>query len=377
MRIAFDASALAKPQRTGIARYGICLIDALLQRTDIASLTLGYRLSRWRRRRFLYRGPATRADVRVRYFTETARTLWLGDHDVFHGLDARLPRRSAIAAVATLHDVNQLELPEIASRGFRDRKADHFRRLAEEAHRIICVSAATRDAFLARYPVAQARMAVIHHGLLPQFRAHAEADISATLATLGIAPPYLLFVGLVSSRKNCVRLIEAFDRVADVPVEPDGRPATLVLAGGSGHGFDEVAVAIAGARARARIRLLGFVADAHLPALYAGATAFVFPGLAEGFGMPMLEAMACRTAVVAADNAVTNEVAGDAAMRVDATEPEAIAQGLRTILTDPALRAALVQRGQARAAQFTWDAAAAKTLAVYRDVSGVNGGADP
>jgi len=360
LTVAFDASALAKPERTGIARYGTCLVDAILQTGHVERCALGLRISRWRRRRHAYRP----AGAITRYFLDSAPSLFLGGFDVFHGLDARLPKRCAGPTVATLHDVEQLARPEIASGAFRERKQGHLQRIADHADRIICVSQASQDAFRDRFGTPGSRMTVIHHGLEPRFQPIPKEQVARTLARLGIPQPYILFVGLVSTRKNLARLVEGFDRAE--PILPPG--CSLVLAGGRAHGADSVVSAIDQASAKDRILLPGFIADADLPALYAGARAFAFPGLSEGFGLPMLEAMACETPVLAADLPVSREVADDAAILVDATDPDRIAEGLAEAAGEGPSREERQLRGARRAALFSWQAAAERTLRVYQEV---------
>ncbi|MBI4879466.1 MAG: glycosyltransferase family 4 protein [Planctomycetes bacterium] len=359
LRIALDASAAAKRERTGVARYAACLIDALLAAAPDWQFTLGCRLSRLRRHRYRLRPRA--ANARTRYFTDASVRLCLGAADVFHGLDARIPPRCPCPAVVTLHDLGPLERPEIAAAGFRGKKLAAYQVIAARSARIICVSDATRDAFRRAFDLPEERFAVIHHGLEPRFRPQTEQAVEAALRRLGIARPYLLFVGLLSARKNCAALVRAFDRMAEAV--PGLR---LVLAGGRAHGFAEVEQALAAARARARIVLLGFVEDELLPPLYAGARAFVFPGRNEGFGLPMLEAMACGAPVMAADTAVAREVAGGAALLADTGVEGAFAAALARICSERALAEELSARGALRAKEFSWQAAALRTLEVYR-----------
>lgn len=362
MHIGIDVSALAKRERTGVARYGVALLDALLPLAANDTFVLGCRLSRLRRARFRY--APRHANSTMRWFVDAAPRLALGDLDVFHGLDARIPNRAPFPCVATLHDVGAVELEAIANSGFRAKKHDAFATLAREARRIVCVSAATRDAFRQRYAVPIERFAVVHHGVDDRFRPAAAATIDALRARLALPRRYALFVGLLSTRKNLIPLVHAFERVA-----AELGDAALVLAGGLGHGHVELDDVIARSRVGDRIVRPGFIADADLPALYSGARAFVFPGLTEGFGMPMLEAMASGTPVLAHDAAVTHEVAGDAATTFDARDVDAIASTLRTAIHDDAWHARFVALGRARAAQFTWEAAARKTLEVYRAVA--------
>jgi glycosyltransferase involved in cell wall biosynthesis len=364
--VAFDASCTAKPQRTGVGRYAACLLDALIPRLAArgdTSVTLGYRLSRWRRASFRYRHAA--ACVRERWFLDALAAPLLGHHDVFHGLDARLPRGLSGKSIATLHDVGAIAERDISSAGFRDKKFAAYRDLQERADRIVCVSQATRDAFRALFPAPESKFAVVHHGLEPRFAPPDAESRIALRARLELPERYILFVGLLSSRKNLTVLVEAFSRLAS-----RDSSLWLVLAGGRAHGSDAVDAAIERSAHRDRIWAPGYVSDADLPALYAEARAFVFPGLAEGFGMPMLEAMACGAPVIAADRPVTHEVAGDAAVTFDGADSSALAATIERVIADSSERSTLLARGMARAAEFSWDAAALRTLSIYDELAG-------
>jgi glycosyltransferase involved in cell wall biosynthesis len=362
MRVAIDASATAKRERTGVSRYATSLLDAVFELSERPEITLAYRLSRFRRSRFRYRPPLPR-DARERWFQDGVAGLLIGACDVFHGLDARLPRGVEVPLVATLHDVGAVEHAAIASARFRDRKLTAFEDLAERATRIVCVSRATADAYARLFPVAAERLAVVHHGVDPRF-VKPTAEVREELrARLALPPRFLLFVGLISTRKNLVNLVRAFDRVAATR-----RDLHLVLAGGAAHGFDDIAAAISGSASRDRVRLPGFIADADLPALYSLAELFVFPGLVEGFGLPLLEAMACGTPALAADRPVSREVAADVAHLADCEDDAALAAAIDAAL-DESPRERRVVEGIARAATFTWAEAARRTVRIWHEAA--------
>jgi len=361
MRIALDASAAAKKQRSGIGRYAAWLMDALFPLSPDDEFVVATRWSRFRRGRYRYKPRQKNACSR--YFDDRGARFWLGNVDLFHGLDARIPTEAPFPCVATVHDVAPAVRPDIASAEFRSRKLAAYELIAERAWRIICVSAATRDSFRRLFDVPEHRFKVIHHGLEPRFTSRGSSEIQATLDILGIRQPYILFVGLLATRKNLETLVRAFDRVA--AEAPD---LSLVLAGGRSHGILSLDAEIEGAAHRNRIHQPGFVDDLELPMLYAGAKAFVFPGLTEGFGMPILEAMGCGAPVIAADNGVGREVAGDAALLVDTAAEDDLANAIRRVALEEGLAQQLRERGLQRAAEFTWKAAAEQTLQVYREV---------
>jgi glycosyltransferase involved in cell wall biosynthesis len=189
------------------------------------------------------------------------------------------------------------------------------------------------------------------------------ASVADVKHRLGLPDAYVLFVGTVQPRKNLERLAEAMTAVVNA-----GLPHRLVIAGKRGWLADRVEARIAGSPHRDRIRFLGYVADEDLAALYSGADAFCLPSLYEGFGLPVLEAMACGVPVVAARSSALPEVAGEAALLVDPSDAAAIGDGLRRVLTDEPLRRELTNRGLERAVQFTWERAGTATIALLRDV---------
>jgi glycosyltransferase involved in cell wall biosynthesis len=174
--------------------------------------------------------------------------------------------------------------------------------------------------------------------------------------------PFLLFVGLLSRRKNLETLLRAFESVAATD-----RDVSLVLSGQPSHGFEAIVAALGGLRARARVRFLGFVPEAELPALYTAATALVFPSLAEGFGLPLLEALACGTPVVASDLPVFREIGGDCVHFFAARDDAGLADALREVLRRPPTEEER-QAWIAHARGYGWENTAARTLEIYREL---------
>ena len=171
---------------------------------------------------------------------------------------------------------------------------------------------------------------------------------------------FLLYVGTIEPRKNLTRLLHAWE-----PLYRAGEAPPLVIVGRRGWLSDDFYAALEASPARDAVIFTGYVADADLPALYAAATAFVFPSLYEGFGLPPLEALAVGTPVICSNTSSLPEVVGDAALTFDPTAEEEIAAALQHITGDAELRADLRERGLRRAAQFSWERAAREPLAVY------------
>jgi glycosyltransferase involved in cell wall biosynthesis len=188
-----------------------------------------------------------------------------------------------------------------------------------------------------------------------------EEAVAAARARHGLARPYVLFVGTIEPRKNLAGVLGGARALA-------GRDVELVLVGPDGWNED-LAPLVAALDGVVPVRRLGFLPLDELPAIYAGASAFCFPSRREGFGMPILEAMAQGTSVVTSTSAATAEVAGDAALLVDPDDHDGIGVALAKVLDDPVLAADLAERGRARAATFTWARTAELTAAAYAEVA--------
>jgi glycosyltransferase involved in cell wall biosynthesis len=198
----------------------------------------------------------------------------------------------------------------------------------------------------------------------------AAAEVAPILREYGVEPPYILYVGALESRKNLPRLLEAYARLR--AWSPQWR---LVIVGARKWKFSPIFDTVQRLALEGHVTFTGYVADEHLPALFTGADLFAFPSLYEGFGLPVLEAMACGAPVVTSNTSSLPEVAGDAALLVDPYDVEQIAQAMWLVLSQPALAAQLRAKGLARAAQFTWERTARETIAVYeRVLAGEDGG---
>jgi glycosyltransferase involved in cell wall biosynthesis len=278
-----------------------------------------------------------------------------GRVDVVHATTTMVPPSGGVPLAVTVHDLFPLTDPDrFTPRGVRLLTAgiDAARRSADL---VLCPSQATADDCLA-HGFGADRIRVIPWGTTPVVVT--PGDIERVRRIHHLERPYVLWVGTVEPRKNVGTLIDAFAALGRHDID-------LVLVGPDGWNED------LGARVAAvgdRVHRLGFVADADLTALYAGAAAFCFPSLREGFGLPVLEAMAAGAPVVASNDAAVAEVAGDAAVLVDPTDHDGWVEALRAVLDDAALASRLVTAGRDRAAHFTWESAAAATIDAYRSV---------
>jgi glycosyltransferase involved in cell wall biosynthesis len=341
LTIALDATYSVGGNLSGVGVYSRAILDGVARAHPETRFAFCYRPHRFARS-FGERLPAN------------ARRYLLGERrapqsaDVFHGLNQRLPQAHLRRAVTTFHDLFVLT-GEYSTPEFRHRFAEQARDAARRSERIIAVSQFTARQVIGLLGVDEARVRVVHHGVRPA-------------AVTGVArEKVILHVGAIQRRKNIARLVDAFERVDD--------EWRLVLAGASGYGAAEILARIGAARSRDRISVLGYVPASELACWYARAMIFVFPSLDEGFGMPVLEAMAAGTPVIASDRAAIPEVAGDAAWLVNPDGTE-LTEALVRLARDPARRTELSLRGLRRAAQFTWAEAVEKTWQVYGELAG-------
>lgn len=267
---------------------------------------------------------------------------------LFHALNQRVDARAA-RTVCTFHDLFVIT-SDYSSPDFRERFTAQARHAAGRSDLIIAVSQFTAHQVEDLLHVERSRIRVIPHGVI---RPPAAPDAARE--------NLVLTVGAVQKRKNIARLVQAFERL------PAGW--RLAIAGApDGYGAAEELSAAERSPRRADIDLLGYVSGAQLESLYARAAIFAFPSLDEGFGMPVLDAMARGAPVVASQRSAIPEVAGDAAVLIDPENVEDLAAALLRLAADPALRADLALRGRSRAAGFSWDTAVEHTWRVYQEL---------
>lgn len=336
--IALDATYSLDPSPSGVALYSREILYGLARAHPETEFAFCYRPHRFRASRTAPLPPNAR------------RRLLAPGFGLFHGLNQRLPRWWAGPKIATFHDLFVLT-GEYSTPEFRARFAEQAREAAKRATVIIAVSEFTRGQVISLLGVEPSRVRVIHHGVraLPPAATQAREKI-------------ILSAGAIQARKNIARLVGAFETI-----DPSWR---LVLIGSNGYGADAIHARIAGSPARERIAVLGYVPVEDLAAWYARAQVFAFPSLDEGFGMPVLEAMAAGAAVLTSSRSALPEVAGDAAVLIDPENLDSLIDGLRRVTDEADLRARLTQRGFERARLFSWEKAVAGTWNVYREVLG-------
>jgi glycosyltransferase involved in cell wall biosynthesis len=342
LTIALDATYSTDDRLSGVGLYSHEILFGLAAAHPETRFQFCYRPHRYRRARRLELPANVRRQLILEPFSPRGA-------DLFHGLNQRLPRIRFRRTVATFHDLFVMS-GEYSTPEFRARFTEQARDAAARADAIIAVSEFTRGQVISLLGVEPSRVHVVHHGIR-------RLDFPAVQRE-----KVILNVGAIQTRKNIVRLVEAFETV-----DPSWR---LVLAGSAGYGSAEILARLGASPARERITVTGYLSPEDLAAWYAKASIFAFPSLDEGFGMPVLEAMAAGVPVLTSNRSALPEVAGDAALLVNPENTEELAQALRNLTGREDLRSELARRGAERAQLFRWENAVAETWNVYREVLG-------
>jgi glycosyltransferase involved in cell wall biosynthesis len=371
MRIAIDYTA-AITQSAGIARYTRDLVDALARLESGDRYTL-FSAERPTKERPMPRAASLRSRV-VPLGNRNATMLWqrlrlpvpielfVGRARVVHGPDFILPPTLGARRVVTIHDLAFLTHPECAVPALVRYLSTVVPRAVRLADRVIAVSQRTADDLVERLSVPRDKITVIPLGISPTFTPRADpAAVAALRARLGLERPFVLAVGTIEPRKNYERLIVAFAAARRAP----GGPALLVIAGKPGWLYEGVYQAAETHGVADAVRFLDYISNAELPALYHAASVLAMPSIYEGFGIPVVEAMASGTPVLCSTGGSLPEVAGEAALLVAPEDVDALAFALVRIVSDAGLRETLRTRGLERAARYTWAAAARAHVAVY------------
>jgi glycosyltransferase involved in cell wall biosynthesis len=289
--------------------------------------------------------------------------------DLLHSAHDVAPRLKRMKSVVTFHDMSFFRFPAAHTLAKRLYVRLFIPPSLKHADHVIAVSEHSRRDILSCFGLDPQRVSTIHHGLPEAFtRSASDTEIRRTARRYGIHGPYILFVGLLEPRKNVARLMEAFDLVAE-----DHPHIQLVLAGAPGWEFEELLRVKERQRAANRILFTGFVPDDELPALFQGANLFAYPSLYEGFGFPVLEAMARGVPVVTSNVSSLPEIAGDSALLVNPRNVRDIGNAMARILSHDELRRTLVQKGIRRAEEFSWTRSAKAHRDVYEKVGETRG----
>jgi glycosyltransferase involved in cell wall biosynthesis len=360
IRPALDAHVVGR-RKTGNETYIVNLADALARRADTRPIAYVDAGTVWPHPG----GPETR-DLKARTpllripFELPARARHDGC-DLLH-VQYVAPPLAGLPVVATIHDMSFEDVPGLFSRATQLRLKLGVRISARRSAAIVTVSQFSRDRLVHHYGLDSEKIVVTPLGVDPRWRPIAPAEAAARLRELDPPASFVLAVGNLHPRKNIPRLIHA---VAAARKAGAG-DLNLLLAGQRWWRSEDVDRAIEEADASSWVRLLGYVADDALPALYSAATVVAYLSLYEGFGLPVLEALACGAVVVASNTTSIPEVAGSAAVLVDPTDVTGIASVIATAATDPEIRASLKKAGPLQAARFSWERCAELTVQAYQ-----------
>ena len=369
MQVCFDGTTLKEGQ-TGVGYYTEHLLQHLLREAPqdqfvIISNALPFTS------KSLPAFAQIHPRQRLRFRSLWMQTLALSaldevNPDLAHFTNSVSPLGTRVPTVLTIHDMSLSLFPQFHP--IRRRLTRPLVRLcARKAKAIITVSESARRDMMQLWGISSDGIHVIPEAPAPEFRPLGETELlEETRRRYGLSQRFILYVGTIEPRKNLTRLVRAFARMT----RKRSLSHQLVLAGSLGWGFKEVIESIDALGLHGSVRLLGYVPYADLPALYNLSEFFVFPSIYEGFGLPVVEAMASGTPVVCSRESSLSEVGRDAVEFIDPLKVESIEQALIRLATDEELRKNLATEGLARVARLSWRKAAQETLTVYRSVLG-------
>jgi glycosyltransferase involved in cell wall biosynthesis len=357
VRIGYDVTPLAlnaagERRYTGGLMHGLGRVEGVsispLSLTTRSPAAVGQRLAYQAAVEFLY------------YPMLLGRQARQANVDLVHHPRALVPFELGldVPMVVTIHDVLALSMPQYFSAVIAQRFKRLARRSARRAARVLTDSDHSRGEIVEHLGVAPERVEVIPPGVEARFRP-AEPSAEWLNERFGIDRPYILSVGTLEPRKNLAGVIAAFERCNGF-----GGEVALVVVGGRGWKMAPIDSALR--RTTTRLIATGYVEDEELVRLYAGATCFVFPSFGEGFGFPVLEAMACGTAVITSERTSIPEIAAGAAALVDPSSVEELAAAIDDVVRNAERRDELRRAGLERSRRFSWAACAERTAAVYR-----------
>jgi len=366
--IGLDATYTVEPEPSGIAVYSRRLIEALAGLETPHRFLLCYRLSRFARRREFLR-PAPKAGSRgshfsVRIFQEPL-TFWLPwQAELFHSLAQRPPAFRFKKEIVTVFDIFPITGHEYSTADFRRKFSALLLEAVHRATRVITASRYTAGQLLAHTPVSQSKLRVIPLGVDPPSLTLSPGErLLARERLVGEGNEMILSVGVLQTRKNVLNALRALETLP--------QRYRLILVGGDGYGSEIIHDYIRRQGLGSRVQVRGYVTFEELRSLYQSASVLLFPSWEEGFGLPVLEAMANGLPVVASQTSSLPEVGGEAALYVDPHDPQDIADKVLRAIEDSELRRKMIQQGLSRAREFSWQRVAEATLKVYDEALAV------
>jgi glycosyltransferase involved in cell wall biosynthesis len=361
--IGFDATPLQIALHSGVGNYTAELLTALIDRDDerryalLANRTLNGAASRGSLGQIGRRFPNRSAWMQLMLPRDLAGLR----PDVCHFTNSIAPLRAPCPIVITLHDMSLFVHARLHPLKSRLAVRPIIPMVARRAAAIITVSQHAKCEIVAGLRVPPEKVHVIYEAAAPQYHViTAAAELDRVRQRYRLQKPFVLYVGTIEPRKNLTRLVLAFAQAQRQNPELE-----LILVGQLGWQYDSLLKTIEDLQLGNAVRRLGYVPDEDLPALYNLARVLAFPSLYEGFGLPVVEAMACGTPVLTSNGSSLAEIAADASCQIDPLDVDDIAHGLRCLASDDDLHARLRAAGLARSAQFSWQRAAEETVHVY------------
>jgi glycosyltransferase involved in cell wall biosynthesis len=363
-RLGIDVTS-ALSQHAGIGRYTRELIRTLVRSNDSFDYTL-FSAKIPRARELIPDEFREKEEVRIR--TAPISEKWLyrlwhrlrvpvpvqwftGELDLYYSPDFVLPPvAGSIPTILTVHDLSFVHFPETFTPSLITYLNEVVPRSVRKASHILADSEATKVDLVNIWEIPDKKISVLYSGVDRSFRPVTDkGHLSSMREKYGLGQdPYILSVSTIQPRKNYQMLIRAFKRIAS------DYPHRLVIAGGKGWLFESILEEVRIQNLEDKVLFIGFVDDDDLPALYSDATLFVFPSLYEGFGLPLLEAMACGVPVISSSASCLPEVAGEAALTLPPEDERAWTGGIQGLLDDPNRRMKMVASGFRRSREFTW-----------------------
>jgi glycosyltransferase involved in cell wall biosynthesis len=360
VRVGIDIGKALGP-RDGIGRYIQGLVNALMKIDNVNHYVL-YSLLH----------PADHAEFTKVFKDQGGNFVFrpgggprTGEVDLFHSTAHAVPSRYTGKTVFTFHDLTFMTHPEYHTLTNKIHCMTGTIQAACYADAIIAVSLSTKMDLVNHLGIPEEKIEVTHLAVDESLRPDEDSNYTAALADRwGIRGTYILCVGTIEPRKNIMRLIQAYSSLPETLKDK----YLLVIAGGGGWMNSDIYSFIKDSGLESSVKILGYVEDSDLPVLYGGCDLFIYPSLYEGFGLPILEAMACGAPVITSQVSSLPEVAGNAAVFVDPHDLVSIREAMASVLTDQKKNRDLRMKGMARSKEFSWHRTAKETLAVYKKV---------
>ncbi len=367
MNVGIDASRIALTnERTGTENYTLNLIEAI-KKLDKENKYVLYLNKLPKYFEIAHANVSTRYIPMIRLWTQIrlAFECLVNPPEILFIPAHTIPfiRRPKMKTIATIHDLGAEFFGQYHQFPHKLYLSWTTKYMAKNATHLIAVSESTKKDLVKLFNVSPKKISVVHEAVNSDlFHKRELAEINLVKKEFGLTKPYLLFVGTIQPRKNLINLIEAFSKLKIKNLD-------LVLVGKAGWLFEEIYQAPKNFGVEERVKFLGYVSEDKLPALYSGAEIFVYPSFYEGFGLPILEAMACGVPVLASNTASIPEVSGGNALLVNPNKVSEIASGLETLVKNKSKRELLAAKGLEWVKNFTWEKTAAETISVFERVA--------